>query len=61
MIPSTAFQINYSPTHVSGTYKWQKVSVSTSQTTMTDQLIQFREIIAVYCENHAKHVHTLYG
>ena len=33
-----------------------KASALTSQTTMTDQLIQFMEIIAVYCENHTKHL-----
>jgi hypothetical protein len=38
-----------------------KASVLTSQTTMTDQLIQFREIIVVYCENHTKHLSTQNG
>jgi len=36
-----------------------KVSVLTSQTTLTDQLIQFREIIVIYCENHTKHLSTV--
>jgi hypothetical protein len=29
--------------------------------TKTNRLILFREIIAVYCENHTEHINTLFG
>jgi hypothetical protein len=42
-------------------------SVRTSQeayyvsATKPNRLMLFREIIAVYCENHTEHINTLYG
>jgi hypothetical protein len=43
------------------------ISVRTSQEThsvsiaTTNRLMLFREIIAVYCENHTEHINTLCG
>jgi hypothetical protein len=48
-------------------FKIYKVSVRTSQethyvsTTKTNQLMLFRETVAVYCENHKEHTNTLCG
>jgi hypothetical protein len=37
------------------THRKQRISI-----TKTNQLMLFREIIVLYCENHMKHINTAY-
>jgi hypothetical protein len=61
-----SFLLRYSISYILSTFVYN-ISVRTSQethyvsTTKPNRLMLFREIIAVYCENHTEHINKLRG